>query len=163
MAYRYRLLLITTTLSLVLDQLSKLYIDQTFKLYQSLVVIENFFNITYIRNQGAAFGIFADSSFRVPFFIGIAVVAGVAILWAIHRLRDDQKLLCFGLSLIFSGAIGNLIDRIRLGEVIDFLDVHWYQYHWPAFNVADSAICVGVALLLWDMWRDERNKRRTTR
>lgn len=163
MAYRYRLLLIITTLSLVLDQLSKLYIDQTFRLYQSLVVIENFFNITYIRNKGAAFGILSDSSLRVPFFIGIAVIAGVAILWTIHRLRDDQKLLCFGLSLIFSGAIGNLIDRVRLGEVIDFLDVHWYQYHWPAFNVADSAICVGVALLLWDMWRDERNKRRAAR
>jgi signal peptidase II len=159
-AYRYKVLLITTLISLALDQASKFYIDQTFTLYQSLVVIENFFNITYIRNQGAAFGIFSDSSLRIPFFLTIAVVASVVILWVIHRLKDEQKVFGFGLSLIFSGAIGNLIDRIRLGEVIDFLDVHWYRHHWPAFNVADSAISVGVVLLIWDMWRDERNKRR---
>jgi signal peptidase II len=159
-AYRYKVLLITTLISLALDQASKFYIDQTFTLYQSLVVIENFFNITYIRNQGAAFGIFSDSSLRIPFFITIAVVASVVILWVIHRLKDEQKVFGFGLSLIFSGAIDNLIDRIRLGEVIDFLDVHWYRHHWPAFNVADSAISVGVALLIWDMWREERNKRR---
>jgi signal peptidase II len=159
MAYRHKVLLITTLISLALDQASKLYIDQSFNLYQSLVVIENFFNITYIRNQGAAFGIFANSSLRIPFFITIAVVASVVIFWVIHRLKDEQKLFGFGLSLIFSGAIGNLIDRIRFGEVIDFLDVHWYRHHWPAFNVADSAICVGVALLFWDMWREERRKR----
>jgi len=163
MPYRYKVLLITTSISLVLDQLSKAYIDQTFKLYQSLVVIENFFNITYVRNQGAAFGIFSDSSLRVPFFIGIALLASAVIMWVIHRLKETQKLFGFGLSLIFSGAIGNLIDRIRLGEVIDFIDVHWYQHHWPAFNVADSAISVGVAFLLLDMWRDELNKRRAVK
>jgi len=163
MSYRYKVLLLTTASSLVLDQASKVFIDQTFKLYQSVVVIENFFNITYIRNQGAAFGIFSDSSLRVPFFITIAVVASVAILWTVHRLKDEQKLFGFGLSLIFSGAIGNLIDRVRLGEVIDFLDVHWYQHHWPAFNVADSAISVGVALLIWDMWRDHRKHRTANR
>jgi len=162
-AYRYKILLLVSTVSLVLDQLSKAYIDRTFNLYQSLVVIENFFNITYVRNQGAAFGIFSDSSLRIPFFIGIAVVASVIILWIIHRLNDEQKLFGFGLSLIFSGAIGNLIDRIRFGEVIDFIDVHWYQHHWPAFNVADSAISVGVALLLLDMWRDETKKRQVAK
>jgi len=162
-AYRYKVMLIVGAISLTLDQLSKLYIDQTFNLYQSLVVIENFFNITYVRNQGAAFGIFADSSLRMPFFITIAVVASVIIIWVIHRLKDQQKLFGFGLSLILSGAIGNLIDRIRLGEVIDFIDVHWYQHHWPAFNVADSAISVGVALLLLDMWRDETKKRQVAK
>jgi len=162
-AYRYKILLLVSTVSLVLDQLSKAYIDRTFNLYQSLVVIENFFNITYVRNQGAAFGIFSDSSLRIPFFISIAVVASVIILWIIHRLNDEQKLFGFGLSLIFSGAIGNLIDRIRFGEVIDFIDVHWYQHHWPAFNVADSAISVGVALLLLDMWRDETKKRQVAK
>ena len=159
MAYRYKVMLIVCAISLALDQLSKVYIDRTFNLYQSLVVIENYFNITYVRNQGAAFGIFADSSLRIPFFITIAVVASVVIIWVIHRLKDEQKLFGFGLSLILSGAIGNLIDRIRLGEVIDFIDVHWYQHHWPAFNIADSAICVGVALLFLDMWRDETKKR----
>jgi signal peptidase II len=162
-AYRYKILLLVSTVSLALDQLSKAYTDRTFNLYQSLVVVENFFNITYVRNQGAAFGIFSDSSLRIPFFIGIAVVASVIILWIIHRLNDEQKLFGFGLSLIFSGAIGNLIDRIRFGEVIDFIDVHWYQHHWPAFNVADSAISVGVALLLWDMWQDETKKRQAAK
>jgi len=80
----------------------------------------------------------------------------VAILVAFGKLRDDQKLAAVSLSLILSGAVGNLIDRIRLGEVIDFLDVYWRTHHWPAFNVADSAICVGVALLALDMFREER-------
>jgi signal peptidase II len=83
-------------------------------------------------------------------------VAALGILWYLSRTRADQRLLHFALALVFSGAVGNLIDRIRLGEVIDFLDVHWYRHHWPAFNVADSAITVGVALMLLDMWQEER-------
>jgi len=161
MPTRYRILLVTTLVVLVLDQATKFYIAQNFKLYQSLAVIENFFAITYVRNQGAAFGMLSRSSFRVPFFIGVALIAAVVILWAIHRLRSDQVLAGTALSLIFSGAIGNLIDRVRFGEVIDFLDAHWYQYHWPAFNVADSAISIGVGLLLFDMLREERRKHRT--
>jgi signal peptidase II len=143
---RYRLLLIVSAVILVLDQATKLYIDHRFALYESVTVIENFFNITYVRNKGAAFGILADSAFRIPFFITVATVAALGILWYLRQLRADQRLLHFALSLIFAGAVGNLIDRIRLGEVIDFLDVHWYQHHWPAFNVADSAITVGVSL-----------------
>ncbi|MFZ2950636.1 MAG: signal peptidase II, partial [Desulfuromonadaceae bacterium] len=73
-----------------------------------------------------------------------------------RRLRDDQKLAHTSLAMIFSGAVGNLIDRVRLGEVIDFLDVHWYRHHWPAFNVADSLICVGVFLLAIDMILEEK-------
>jgi signal peptidase II len=156
---RYRLLLIVSAVILVLDQATKFYIDHRFALYESVTVIENFFNITYVRNKGAAFGILADSAFRIPFFITVATVAALGILWYLRHLREDQRLLHFALSLVFAGAVGNLIDRIRLGEVIDFLDVHWYQYHWPAFNVADSAISVGVALLLLDLWREERRKK----
>ena len=159
MPFRYRLLLIVSLFVLVLDQATKLYIDSRFALYQSIPVIQNFFNITYVRNKGAAFGILADNAFRVPFFITVASIAVAGILWYLRRLDDGQKLHVLALSLIFSGAIGNLIDRIRLGEVIDFLDAHWYQHHWPAFNVADSAICVGVALLLIDMWRQETRKK----
>ena len=77
----------------------------------------------------------------------------------IKKLREDQKLAAISLSLIFSGALGNLIDRVRMGEVIDFLDAHWYDHHWPAFNVADSAICVGVFLLAIDMFLEERKAR----
>jgi signal peptidase II len=156
---RYRLLLIVSAVILVLDQATKLYIDHRFALYESLTVIRNFFNITHVRNKGAAFGILADSAFRIPFFITVASLAALGILWYLRQLRADQRLLHFALSLIFAGAVGNLIDRIRLGEVIDFLDVHWYQYHWPAFNVADSAITVGVGLLLLDLWFEERRKK----
>jgi len=161
MPSRYRILLVTTLLVLVLDQVSKFYIDQNFKLYQSLPVIRDFFSITYVRSQGAAFGMLAQSSYRVPFFIAVALIAAVVIIWAIHRLRKDQRLAGISLSLIFSGAVGNLIDRVRFGEVIDFLDAHWYQHHWPAFNVADSAISIGVGLLMFDMLREDRRKRKS--
>lgn len=156
---RYRLLAIVTAVVLVLDQATKLYVDSHFRLHESVTVIENFFHLTYVRNKGAAFGIFADSAIRIPFFITVSLVAAVGILWYLRRLQDQQKLVSFALALIFSGAIGNLIDRVRFGEVIDFIDVHWYQYHWPAFNVADSAISIGVTLLLLDLWREERARK----
>ena len=159
MSFRFRLLLIVSAVVLVLDQATKLYIDRRFALHESVTVIEDFFHITYVRNKGAAFGMLADSAFRVPFFIVVASVAALGILWYLRQLRPDQRLLQFALSLVFAGAVGNLIDRVRLGEVIDFLDVHWYQHHWPAFNVADSAITVGVGLLLLDLWVEERRKK----
>jgi signal peptidase II len=118
-----------------------------------------FFNITYLRNKGAAFGILAHSGYRLPFFILVSVVAIAVIAMVFYRLRPDQKFTAFALSLIFSGALGNLIDRLRLGEVIDFLDAHWYGHHWPAFNIADSAICVGVFLLAIDMLIEERRQK----
>ena len=121
-------------------------------------VIHGLFNLTYVRNKGAAFGILADSSIRMPFFITVSIVAMLGILWYIKQFREDQKLAILSLSLVFSGAFGNLIDRIRLGEVIDFLDVFWGRYHWPAFNVADSAITIGVTLLFIEMWLTDRNK-----
>ena len=156
MTIRYRILLVVSAIVLVLDQVTKFYIDRSMQLYSSIPVVEHFFNITYLRNKGAAFGIFADSRFRLPFFILVSVIAVVVIVTVIRRLRDDQTLAAVSLSLIFSGALGNLIDRIRLGEVIDFLDAHWYAHHWPAFNIADSAICIGVALLAIDMYLEER-------
>jgi signal peptidase II len=155
---RYRTLTIISSVILALDQATKLYIDANFRLHESIPVIRGWFNLTYVRNKGAAFGIFADSAIRIPFFITVSIIAMLGILWYIRRLRDDQKLAVFSLSLVFAGALGNLIDRIRLGEVIDFLDVYWQRHHWPAFNVADSAITVGVTLLFIDMWREERKK-----
>ncbi len=155
---RYRTLSIIAFVILVLDQASKLYVDANFRLHETVPVIRDFFHLTYVRNKGAAFGILADNAVRIPFFITVSILAMFGILWYIKRLRDDQKLAFFSLSLIFSGALGNLIDRIRLGEVIDFLDVFWQRHHWPAFNVADSAITVGVTLLFIEMWREDRNK-----
>jgi len=159
MKFRYLILLTVSALVLILDQVTKIYIDRTMELHSSITVIEGFFNITYLRNKGAAFGMLANSSFRLPFFILVSTVAVVVIMFVIKRLREDQRLAAVSLSLIYSGALGNLIDRVRLGEVIDFLDVHWHGHHWPAFNVADSAICVGVFLLAIDMIREERRER----
>ena len=156
---RYRLLAIVSCVVLILDQATKFYVDSHFRVHESVTVLPDFFHLTYVRNKGAAFGIFADSAVRIPFFVTVSLVAALGILWYMRRLRDDQRLLNFSLALIFAGAVGNLIDRVRLGEVIDFIDVHWYRYHWPAFNVADSAITVGVCLLLVDLWREERAKK----
>jgi len=155
---RYRILAIISAVIIALDQATKLYVDANFRLHESMPVIRGFFNLTYVRNKGAAFGILADNAVRIPFFITVSIVAMLGILWYINRIRNDQKLAVFSLSLVFAGAFGNLIDRVRLGEVIDFLDVFWQRYHWPAFNVADSAITVGVTLLLIDMWCEDRKK-----
>ena len=151
---RYRIFALVASCSLLLDQLSKIYIDHNFELSQSKRIISNFFHLTYVRNPGAAFGILSDSSIRLPFFITISVLAALGILWFIRRIPSEKHWQHLALGLIFSGALGNLIDRIRLGEVIDFLDVHWYNYHWPAFNIADSAIFIGAALLIIDMFKN---------
>jgi signal peptidase II len=161
---RYTLFAILTVAGLLLDQATKLYIDRSMQLFGSIPLLPDFFHITYVRNRGAAFSFLSDASWRLPFFIGISLVASIAILVAFHKLRDDQKLAQVSLAMIFSGALGNLIDRVRLGEVIDFLDAHWYRHHWPAFNVADSLICVGVFLLAVDMLlEDKRNKGRSAK
>ena len=160
---RYTLFAILTVVGLLIDQATKLYIDRTMQLFDTIPVLTNFFHITYVRNRGAAFSFLSEASWRLPFFIGVSLVASIAILVAFHKLRDDQKLAQVSLAMIFSGAIGNLIDRVRLGEVIDFLDAHWYRHHWPAFNVADSLICVGVFLLAVDMLlEDKRLKGRSS-
>jgi len=146
--------------SLILDQVTKLAIDRSLQLYQSIPVIDGLFSVTYVRNKGAAFSFLANSSWRLPFFIFVTIIAMVAILVSLYKMRDEQRLAVASLGLIFSGAVGNLIDRIRLGEVIDFLDVYWQTHHWPAFNVADSAICVGVTLLALDMIIEDRREKR---
>ena len=160
MNFKYTVFSVITLFVIVLDQSTKWYISKTMELHDSITVIENFFNITYMRNTGAAFSFLADFHYRIPFFILASVIAILVILMVVYRLRPDQKFAVVSLSLIFSGALGNLIDRVRFGEVVDFLDVHWYQHHWPAFNVADSAICVGVFLLAIDMYLEENRKKK---
>lgn len=155
---KYVILLAISLITIVLDQLTKLYIASTFTLYESVTVLENFFHITYILNPGAAFGIFAGkaAAFRVPFFLALSFVASVGIVIFYRSVED--RLVRAALSLILGGAIGNMIDRARLGEVIDFIDVHWYNNHWPAFNVADSAITIGVGLMILDMFLNKTAK-----
>jgi signal peptidase II len=134
----------------VLDQLTKVYIMETMRLHESIPVIANLFSITYIRNPGAAFGLLAGSSsgFRFAFF-GVTSIFALVLLGAILlRMPREDWLGQLSIAGIFGGAVGNLLDRIRFGEVIDFLDVYVNSYHWPAFNVADSAISVGVAFLI---------------
>ena len=139
-------------LVIVIDQITKLYIAHHFNLHESVRVIPNFFNLTYIRNTGAAFGLLskAPESFRIPFFIIIPLVALTVIVLVFKKTHETELLMITSLSLILGGAVGNFIDRLRFNYVIDFLDFHWfYKYHWPAFNVADSAIVVGVGLLIY--------------
>ena len=157
---RYVLIIAIAGLVLLLDQLTKIYIVSRFSLYESLTIIEDFFHITYIRNPGAAFGIFAGfaASFRIPFFLTLSFVAIIGMLFFYKTVAEE--LLRIALSLILGGALGNMIDRARFGEVIDFIDVHWYSNHWPAFNVADSAITIGVGLMILDMLIKENGSHR---
>jgi len=142
-----------------LDQATKLYVHTTFVLHESRPVIDNLFAFTYVRNSGAAFGILARQSpeFLSLFFPAVTLVALVGLLIYFVRVPEQHALTLWGLCLIMAGAIGNGIDRLWLGQVIDFIDVHWYAYHWPAFNVADSSICIGVGLLLCDSFRAARS------
>ena len=145
---------------ILLDQASKLFIQATIPLGHSISIIPDFFAIVHVLNPGAAFGLLAarPASFRNPFFIGISLLAVGFIIFYRHRELKGHSLASFALSLILAGAIGNLVDRLRIGMVIDFLDVHYYQYHWPAFNVADSCITVGVSLMLLGLILGERRR-----
>ena len=141
----------------LLDQLSKFIVDRTMPLHHSIPVIENLFNLTYIRNTGAAFGILAESaaSFRLPFLVLFSLLAIGLIGMMLRRLPEGEKGLITALTFILGGAIGNLIDRVVYGEVIDFLDFYWRQFHWPAFNFADSFISVGVMITFYYLVRSK--------
>lgn len=141
----------------IVDQATKLLIHRSLRLYHSVPIIGGFFNLTYVRNTGAAFGIFAGSAevFRRPFLIAVSVVAIGVILMMVRRMSAQNTWLVTALSFILGGAIGNLIDRVVHGEVIDFLDCYWGNYHWPAFNVADSFITVGVGVTLIILLRSQ--------
>jgi signal peptidase II len=136
---------------LIVDQLTKLIVDQSMPLHHSIPVIDNLFSLTYIRNAGAAFGFLAGSAaaFRLPFLIVFSLVAIGFVVAMLRRLPARETGLITALAFILGGAIGNLIDRLAYGEVIDFLDFYWSGYHWPAFNVADSFITMGVAITVF--------------
>jgi signal peptidase II len=144
---------------IVADWATKLLVVRNFSLYDSRPIVEDFFHLVYVRNTGAAFGLGANSSHSiVPFLLnGGAIAIFFAVAYIAFRSPLSDTRLQTGLHLILGGAVGNLIDRFRLGYVIDFLDffvvVGGKAYHWPAFNVADSAICIGIFLLLLDLWR----------
>ncbi len=151
---------VTAALVLLLDQATKIYIDASMPLHDSFSVIPGLFSITHVRNPGAAFGFLAGASplFRNVFFVGVTLAAILLILHYVRTSKAEERLLTLSLSLILSGAVGNLIDRIRFGEVIDFLDVYIGSHHWPAFNVADSAISVGAVILFVELVRQGRKR-----
>lgn len=138
-------------LVVIVDQLTKLWIMNNFTLHEQLNIIPGFFNLVYVTNTGAAFGFLAGDKtwLRQAFFIGVAIIALGVIVFAFGHLKKQGRLFVYALSLIAGGAVGNLIDRLRFGSVVDFLDFYLGSYHWPAFNAADSAISVGVGLFLF--------------
>lgn len=135
----------------LIDHLTKWWVRTSFQLYETVPVIEGFFHFTYVRNPGGAFGLLrdVDAAVRLPLFVVVATVAVGVLVYFVRQLPTEQRFLQVALGLVLGGAIGNLIDRVAFGEVIDFLDVFWGEYHWPAFNVADSAISSGVVVLMY--------------
>jgi signal peptidase II len=145
--------LILSAVVIVLDIWTKALVLRSIDLHEAIPVIPNFFQLVHVRNTGAAFGIGANAdSALVPLLLNLGAIAVfcVVVVYAFRSAVTD-RLLQTGLHLILGGAIGNLLDRFRFGYVVDFLDVYVGRHHWPAFNVADSAICIGIALLFLDM------------
>lgn len=145
-----RLILISGSI-IFADQLTKYIIKINIALYDNIIVIKNFFNITHILNPGGAFGFFASSSPGVRKFIFLfaSSIVALLILWFYKKYAENFIFLSIGLALIFGGAVGNLIDRFIYGKVVDFLDFYIGTYHWPAFNMADSAITIGMGILIY--------------
>ena len=156
----FLILLIGATVIIVLDQISKFAILSRFVLHESYPVIKGLFNLVYVLNPGAAFGFLAGASdtFRSIFFIGITLAVLLMIGYYIVKSESGGTLYVVSLTMIFAGAVGNLIDRIRFGAVVDFLDFYIHTWHWPAFNVADSAISVGAVLIIWGMISQRRKE-----
>jgi len=158
MSRKSTILLVTVALGLGLDVVSKMLVLRLMPLGTQVPVVPGFFNLVHVHNQGAAFGLLAGLpvSFTRLFFIitnGL-VLSVVGYFW--WRQPPDGWQAGLGYSLIMAGALGNLVDRVRLGLVVDFLDFHWGRYHWPAFNVADSLVCLGAGLLVYVILREEK-------
>lgn len=157
MSRKFVIFLAILVVGVFLDQITKYLVVRELNIGDQIPVIQGFFNIVLTYNRGAAFGLFANLSLNfawVFFVLSSSLVMGVvAYLW--WQTPADHDLATVGYSLIFSGAVGNLIDRVRLGEVVDFLDFHIKDFHWPAFNVADSFVCIGAGLLLWYIFKEE--------
>ena len=141
---------------LVLDQVTKYVVRGAFALYES-VEVTPFFNLVLVHNRGAAFSFLSDAGgWQREFFIVLALGASAWITWLLRK-HTRETLFCLALALILGGALGNVIDRVLFGAVVDFLDFHALGYHWPAFNVADMGISCGAVLLIWDALTGKRS------
>ena len=152
---------------IISDQLTKGMVQQSFNLGESIPIIDGFFNFTYVRNTGAAFGMGAGAPeiIRRIVFLALPVVACIWLVVLIWKQRKENWVLGWAYSLILAGAIGNLIDRFSLGYVVDFLDFYYKKSHFPAFNIADSAITIAGGLLIFDFIRSikaEKNEKAST-
>ncbi len=158
MSRKWIILIAVLGLGLGLDLATKLLVLRTMPEGSHISLVPGLFNLVHVHNKGAAFSLLHSISvgFTRPFFIVTTglVLGVVGYLW--WRLPPANWPAALGYSLIMAGAVGNLIDRIRLGEVVDFLDFYWGRYHWPAFNVADSLVCLGAAVLVWVILKEEK-------
>ena len=140
------------SLATIIDQLTKLLIKKNFRLYEKKVIIKNFFNLTYVENRGAAWGIFNGNYW---FLIITTVVALAFILWFIFRMKEYKKIDIISYSMLIAGIMGNFIDRLVRGYVIDFFDFKIFKYYFPVFNIADIGIVIGVIILIVFSFREE--------
>ena len=161
MAIRFFYLLITLIL-LGLDQATKYWATVSLRPRIMVEVVPGILRFTYATNRGVAFSLFADSETDIRYILAAtALLAAVFVLFYQWRTPVRMVRLHVALSMMLAGIVGNLIDRVRLGEVVDFIDLHWRErYYWPTFNVADAAICIGAGLLAWQMIKEERAERR---
>jgi signal peptidase II len=145
--------------TVLLDQLTKILVDRFLPVHSAKPIIPGFFNLVHARNTGAAFSMFAGepTALRRTLFVGLALLVVGAICAAYIKLKPEDTWTRWAYALICGGAFGNLVDRLRLGEVIDFLDFYIGPYHWPAFNVADSAITIGACLLAISLFQTQKN------
>lgn len=160
---RYCIISLVALIIFLADQLTKFWITHIIPLYSSINVIPDFFDLVNIRNRGAAFGFLNRSDIEWQFwlFLGATFWAIVIIFFLARSAHSNERFLFWGLGCILGGALGNLFDRLRIRAVIDFLDFYIGDWHWPAFNVADIAICCGGFLVLIFMWHNEKIKRNT--
>ena len=150
---KYLFLFVISSSLIVIDQYTKFMVTLHIPLSYSINVVEGFFNLTHVRNSGVAFGIFSEqnSQLKPYLLIFVSIIAIIAILIIFHQTEKEKRMVQGGLVLVFSGAIGNLIDRVLHKEVSDFIDIFFNNRHWPAFNVADACITIGVMLLAADL------------
>ncbi len=141
-------ILFVSAIMVLADQISKTVVRNTMSLYESISVIPDFFHLTYVTNDGMAFGI--NFPLGIYVFSAISIIFTGFLFWYLWSIKDDEIVVRTGVALILAGAIGNLIDRIFLGEVVDFLDFMIGNFHWYVFNLADSCVTVGLGFVLYD-------------
>ena len=156
---RYFLFFLVSAIVLGLDIFTKKLALDNLSGSEALEIIPGLFNLVLVFNQGAAFGFLGNTNdtWQIWLFLGVTAITIGVIICLMHKIQDNKPAF-FGLALILGGALGNMVDRIRYQAVVDFLDFYWQTWHWPAFNVADTAICTGAGLALLALWRQDRHK-----